>query len=110
MRISLLAPRSISATAHTPAARAPSAAAQQRHGPACSGRPAAYAGGTALVPGLRARELAFDGAEHEVVDLAAVAEAHFELLRMRVHVDQRRVDVEIQHVGRLPAAEYSTSR
>ena len=55
--------------------------------------------------GSRAGELAFDGAEHEVMDLAAVAKAHFELLRMRVHVDERGIDVEVQHVRGLAAAD-----
>ena len=41
--------------------------------------------------------------EHEVMHLPAVAKADFELLRMRIDVDQRRIDVQVQHVRRLSA-------
>ena len=47
---------------------------------------------------------ALDRAEHEVVDLPAVPEPHFELRRMRVHIHQLRVERQIQHVRRMAAA------
>ena len=53
--------------------------------------------------GLGVRERALDGAEHEVVDLAAVTEAHFELGRVRVDVDELRIERQIQHVGGMAA-------
>ncbi len=42
-------------------------------------------------------------AKHELMDLPAVAEAHLELRRMRVHVDQFRIQAQIQNVRGVPA-------
>ena len=57
--------------------------------------------------GLGVREHALDGTEHEVVDPAAVAEAHFELGGVRVDVDEPRIERQIQHVGGMaPVVEH----
>ena len=48
----------------------------------------------------RPGQRALHGVEHELVDGAAVAEAHFDLRRVHVHVDHRRVEFECQHVRR----------
>jgi hypothetical protein len=57
-------------------------------------RHAAESGGRGL------RQRALHRVEHELVHRAAVAEAHFDLGRVDVDVDQRRVEVERQHIGR----------
>src|ERR1700747_1831718 len=60
-----------------------------------------YRGGMRIGPGIGERAL--EGAEDEVVDLAAVTKAHFELLRVRIDVDQLRIEREIEDVRRVPA-------
>ncbi len=44
-------------------------------------------------------------AVEEVVDHTAVAETHLVLGGMHIDVHHRRIDVEEQHEGRMPAAE-----
>ncbi len=52
---------------------------------------------------LRAGEHSLYASEHELVNLPAVPESHFQLLRMRVDVDELRIEREVQDVGRVPA-------
>ncbi len=60
--------------------------------------------GAAVRGGRGGRERALHRVEHELVHCAAVAEAHFDFRRMHVDVDQRRIEVERQHVGRKTVA------
>ena len=43
-------------------------------------------------------------AKHEVVNLPAIPEAHFELRGMRIHVHELRIERQIQHVRGMPPA------
>ena len=47
------------------------------------------------------RQHTLQGVENELVDALAVAKAHFDLGRMDVGVDERRIDVEKQYPGRV---------
>src|SRR5680860_1525701 len=52
---------------------------------------------------LQLRDRAFQGREQKTVYRAAVTEADFMLGRMRVDIDQRRVEVQVQYVGGISA-------
>ena len=46
----------------------------------------------------------FDGMVHGLMHFAAVAKAHLDLGRVHVHIDTRRVDLDIQGIHRLAVA------
>src|SRR5262245_23187853 len=48
-------------------------------------------------------ERPLDGAKHKVVNLTTVTEAHFELRRMGVHIDEHWIDADAEHVRGMAA-------
>ena len=61
--------------------------------------------GAGFGTGTRLRQRLLQGAIHEVVHQAAIAQAHFVLGRVHVHVHPQRIQFQEQHVGRLAAME-----
>jgi hypothetical protein len=56
------------------------------------------------VPGARRGQRVLDGVAHRLVHLAAIAKAHLDLGRVHVHVDTRRIDLQVQRIDRLALA------
>ena len=61
-------------------------------------------GFTAGLGGAGVAERAFDRVVHKLVHRARFAEAHFDFGGVHVHIDGARVDLQEQHIGRMPAA------